>query len=47
MNTFLTIEIVENEENNPTNPVNNHYSRAVYIVYTICIKFLVPCTKAK
>ena len=41
---FFNMEIAENEKNNMTNPVNNppppssaHYSRVVYIVYTICI----------
>ena len=33
--------MAENEKNNMTNPINNppstHYSRFVYIVYTICI----------
>ena len=35
------MEMAENEKNNMTNPINNppstHYSRFVYIVYTICI----------
>ena len=40
LNVILNMENAEIEENSTTNPKNNpssfHYSRVVYIVYTIC-----------